>query len=78
MVYFLIQIMYILIEKLQSRVAQLVTCLAKDAYLTADPGVTSLVLARSHNFLEIDHEVISTSFSTLPLSHLRWVVVSDK
>ena len=42
------------------RVAQLVTCLAIDASLTAEPGVASSIPARSHNFLEIDHELIST------------------
>ena len=42
------------------RVAQSVTCLATDASLTADPGVPSLILARSHTFVEIDHEIIST------------------
>ena len=42
------------------RVAQSVTCLATDASLTADPGVASLIPARSHTFMEIDHEIIST------------------
>ena len=32
----------------------------RDASLTADPGVASLILARSHTFVEIDHEIIST------------------
>ena len=41
-------------------VAQLVTCQATDANLTADPGVVSLIPARSHAFMEIDHEMIST------------------
>ena len=41
-------------------VAQLVTCLATDASLTADPGVASLIPARSHIFVEIDYEIIST------------------
>ena len=41
-------------------VAQSVTCLATDACLTADPGVASLIPARSHTFVEIDHEIIST------------------
>ena len=41
-------------------VVQLVTCLATDACLTADPGVASLIPARSHTFMEIDHEIIST------------------
>ena len=36
-----------------NRVAQSVTC------LTADPGVVSLILARSHTFVDIDHEIIS-------------------
>ena len=42
------------------RVAQLVTCLATDACLTADPGVASSIPARSLTFVEIDHEIIST------------------
>ena len=42
------------------RVAQSVTCLATDACLTADPGVASLIPIRSHTFVEIDHEMIST------------------
>ena len=46
--------------KKTSRVAQSVTCLATDASLTADPGVASLIPARSHTFVEIDHEIIST------------------
>ena len=41
------------------RVAQPVTCLATDASLTADPGVASSILARSHSFVELDHEIIS-------------------
>ena len=41
-------------------VAQSVTCLATDASLTAYPGVASLIPARSHTFVEIDHEIIST------------------
>ena len=31
-----------------------------DANLTADPGVASSNPARSHTFVEIDHEIIST------------------
>ena len=42
------------------RVAQSVTCLATDACLTADPGVASSIPVRSHTFMEIDHEMIST------------------
>ena len=41
-------------------VAQSVTCLGTDASLTADPGVASLIPARSHTFVEIDYEIIST------------------
>ena len=37
-------------------VAQSVTCLVTDAKLTADPGVASSIPARSHTFVEIDHE----------------------
>ena len=40
--------------------AQSVTCLATDASLTADPGVASSITARSHTFVEIDLEIIST------------------
>ena len=48
---------------LPGRVAQSVICLATDASLTADPGVTSSILG---------------SFSSLPLNHSRRVVVSYK
>ena len=41
-------------------IAQSVTCLATDACLTADPGVASSIPARSHTFVEIEHEIIST------------------
>ena len=41
-------------------VAHSVTCLATDVSLTADPGVASSIPARSHTFVEIDHEIIST------------------
>ena len=42
------------------RPGQSVTCLATDASLTADPGMASSIPARSHTFMEIDHEIIST------------------
>ena len=48
------------IPALPGRVAQSVTCLVTDAKLTADPGVASSIPARSHTFVEIDHEIIST------------------
>ena len=41
------------------RIAQSVTCLATDASLTVDPGVASLIPARSHTFVEIDNEIVS-------------------
>ena len=50
----------IMTESILGWVAQWVTCLATDASLTADPGVASLILAQSHTFVEIDHEIIST------------------
>ena len=43
------------------RVAQSVACLARDASLTADPGVASSTAARPDTFMEIDHEIISTN-----------------
>ena len=42
------------------RVAQSVRCPATDACLTADPGVASSIPVRSHTFVEIDHEIITT------------------
>ena len=45
---------------LPGRVAQSVTRLATDACLTEDSGVTSSIPVRSHTFVEIDHEMIST------------------
>ena len=47
------------------RVAESVTCLATDASLTTDQGVASSIPARSHTFVEIDYEIIST-FILLP------------
>ena len=57
------------------RIAQMVTCLASDICLTADPGVVSLIPARSHTFVEIDHEIISTVI-LCPSADSRKVVVS--
>ena len=42
-------------------------CLTADTCLTADPGISSLIPARSHTFVKIDHEIISTAFSSLLL-----------
>ena len=41
------------------RVTQSVTFLAADASLAADPGIANSIPARSHTFVEIDHEIIS-------------------
>ena len=49
-------------DQVPGRVAQSVMCLATDACLTADPGVASSIPVRSHTFVEIDHEMISTVF----------------
>ena len=40
--------------------AQSITCLATDSSLIVDPWVPSSIPARSHTFVEIDHEIIST------------------
>ena len=56
---------------LPDRVAQSVTC------LTAEPGVASLIPARSHHFMEINHQIISTA-NLLPSTDSRRVVVSYK
>ena len=55
-----LEILLIRVRDKGGRVAQLVTCLATDASLTADPRVASLIPARSHTFVEIDREIIST------------------
>ena len=34
-------------------------CLTVDTGLTADPGLASSILTRSHDVVEIDHEIIS-------------------
>ena len=52
-------------------------CLAADMCLTADLGVSSSIQARSHTFVEIDHEIISTVILT-PSADSRRVVVSYK
>ena len=67
-----------LLNGMPGGVAQYVTCLATDACLTADPGVASSIPVRSHTFVEIDHEIISTVILPLPLVHSRRVVVSYK
>ena len=56
---------------------QWVKCLTTDTCLTADQGVASSIQARSHTFVEIDHEIISMVIR-LPSAHSRSVVVSYK
>ena len=58
-------------------VVQSVTCLTAYTCLTADPGVVSLIPARSHTFVEIDHEIISMAI-LLPSTDSRRVFVSHK
>ena len=59
--------------RLPGRVAQSVTCLTTDASLTADPGVVSSIPARSHTFVEFDHEIISTALLLLPGPGKVWL-----
>ena len=56
-------------------------CLATDACLTANPGVGSSIPAQSHNFMEIDNEIISTVIllpSAESFKKSRGLVVSYK
>ena len=46
--------------QIAGRIAQLVTCLATEGSLSADPGVASSIPDGSHTFMEIDYEIIST------------------
>ena len=48
------------ISSMPGGIAQSITCLTTDACLTADQGVASLIPTRSHTFVEIDCEIIST------------------
>ena len=56
-------------ELIPGRIVQSVTCLAADVCLTAISGVASSIPARSHTFVEIDREIISTVI-LLPSSDL--------
>ena len=58
-------------------VAQSVMCLALYTCLTADPGIASSILAWSHTFVVIDHEIISTVV-LIPSADSRRVGVSYK
>ena len=62
---------------LPGRVGQSVSCLAADTCPTADPGVASPIPARSHSFVEIDHEIIYMAI-LLTSADLRRDVVSYK
>ena len=42
-------------------------CVTADTYVTADPGVGSLIPAWSHTLVEIDHETISVIILLLQL-----------
>ena len=52
---------------LPGHVAQSVNLLTADMCLTADPGVTSLILVRFDTFIEIDHDIFLQPFSSLQL-----------
>ena len=51
---------FVIMLRSSSRLVQSVTCLVTDVSLTCDPEVTSSIPARSHTFMETDHEIIST------------------
>ena len=58
-------------------ITQSVMCLASDASWTADPVVMSSIPARSHTFVEIDYEIISTII-LLPSAESFKIVISYK
>ena len=53
------------------------TCLAADTCLSADPGVASMIPARSNMFVGIDQEIISMDI-LLPSADSRRAIVSYK
>ena len=57
-------------------VEQSVMCLATDTCLTANPRVSSLIIAWSHTFVEIDHEIIPTVILLPSADNSRRFVVS--
>ena len=61
--------MFVISRNIPGRVVLSVAC------LTADPRIASLIPARSHTFVEIDHEIISAVI-LLPSADSRRVVVS--
>ena len=58
--------------------SQSVTCLATNACLTSDPGVPSLIAARSNTFMDIDHVIISMVIFLPSAESFKKVVVSYK
>ena len=46
--------------------------------LTADPGVESSILVRSHTFVELDHEIISMPFLLGPLIQVELLLVTNE
>ena len=63
--------------QMPDRIPQSVTCMTADMCMTADPGVASSIPARSHPFMEIEHEIISTAIF-LPSTDSKRVVVIYK
>ena len=55
-------------------IADTCTCLTADTCLTTDPGVLSLIPARSHTFVETDHEIISMAILLRSADSRRRVV----
>ena len=49
-------------------------CLTAYTCLSADAGFASLILARSHTFADIDHDIISTAIFLLFDDSRRFVV----
>ena len=45
---------------------------------TVDPGITSSIQARSHTFVEIDHEIMSKVILLLPLSQEKLLSVTSE
>ena len=60
--------------ELPGRVAHPITCLTEESCLAADPRVMSSIPARSHTFVEFDHEIFYTA-NLLPSPDSRKVVV---
>ena len=46
--------------QISGHIVQSIPCMAAHASLTVDPEIASSIPVRSHTFVEIDHEIIST------------------